>query len=163
MLTLIVLAIAVYMGYIWSGVLILALLFLPLLDKKWNSHIALQFDKGINANIASLVLLVAMIVFSFATDSTDIAIRSLFFAAIPEEWFFRAYLMTRLGKGGRGNVLSSIVFSLIHGITRGWLTGVLVFIPSLLYGWLYQKSRSLYFVIAVHAFSNVLYLFFQRL
>jgi membrane protease YdiL (CAAX protease family) len=83
---------------------------------------------------------------------------ALFVAALPEEWFFRAYFMDRLGKGWRDNVLASLLFSVLHGLTQGWLIALLVFAPSLFYGWLYQRTRDLPLVILVHALSNLVYI-----
>jgi membrane protease YdiL (CAAX protease family) len=73
----------------------------------------------------------------------EFALATLFLAALPEEWYFRAYFMTRLGNGLQANVVASILFSLMHGLTRGWTTAALVLLPSLLYGWLYQRTRDL--------------------
>lgn len=88
------------------------------------------------------------------------ALFTLLFAALPEEWFFRAYLMTRLGTGPWANLMASLLFSLVHGLTRGWTTAFLVFVPSLIYGWLYQRSRDLPLLVLVHALSNLIYAMF---
>ena len=87
---------------------------------------------------------------------------TLLLAALPEEWFFRAYFMTRLGGDLRANLVTSVVFSLLHGLTWGWVTALLVFIPSLFYGWLYQKTRDLVLLVIVHTLSNLVYVMFLR-
>jgi len=68
--------------------------------------------------------------------------------------------MTRLGGGTRANVLSSLLFSTLHGLTHGWVIAVLVFAPSLLYGWLYQRTRDVILLALVHAVSNLVYVMF---
>ncbi len=78
-------------------------------------------------------------------------------AALPEEWFFRGYFIARLGKGIQANAITSVLFSLIHGLTQGWTVAVLVFVPSLFYGWLYQRTRDLPLIVLAHALSNLIY------
>lgn len=81
-------------------------------------------------------------------------------AALPEEWFFRAYFMSRVGNGLRANMIASMLFSGLHGLTRGWGAALLVFMPSLFYGWLYQRTRDLPLLVLVHALSNLVYTLF---
>jgi hypothetical protein len=68
--------------------------------------------------------------------------------------------MTRLGKGIRANAIASVLFSLMHGLTRGPMAAVLVFLPSLFYGWLYQRTRDLPLLVLAHALSNLVYALF---
>jgi membrane protease YdiL (CAAX protease family) len=127
-------------------------------------------------------------------SETPFALATFVMAAIPEEWFFRAYFMTRLQtawlehvahmerSGARRNittpgfhfipsglhaltpwlpnVAASLLFSLMHGLTRGWITAALVFVPSLFYGWLYQRTRDLPLLVLVHGLSNIVYALF---
>ncbi len=88
------------------------------------------------------------------------ALSTLMTAALPEEWFFRAYFMIRLGDGILANTWASVLFALIHGLARDWTTAILVFAPSLLYGWLYQRTRDLPLLILAHALSNLVYALF---
>ncbi len=39
-------------------------------------------------------------------------------------------------------------------------TALLVFLPSLFYGWLYQRTRDLPLLVLVHALSNLVYVMF---
>jgi len=41
-----------------------------------------------------------------------------------------------------------------------WTVAVLVFVPSLFYGWLYQRTRDLPLLVLVHALSNLTYTLF---
>lgn len=57
-------------------------------------------------------------------------------------------------------LFSSLLFSLLHGLTRGWTAATLVFPPSLFYGWLYQRTRDLPLLALVHTLSNLVYVLF---
>ncbi len=85
---------------------------------------------------------------------------TLLLTALPEEWFFRAYFMGRMGDGLTANLVASALFSLLHSLSRDWITGLLVFIPSLFYGWLYQRTKDLPLLILVHALSNLVFALF---
>jgi membrane protease YdiL (CAAX protease family) len=139
-------------------VLVGLMLFLPLLDRRWRLP-ALPRSRShylawAGLSIAGIALLI------WRPSEAPFALGTLVMAAIPEEWFFRAYFMTRLGKDVRANVISSVLFSLLHGLTRGWSAAVLVFAPSLFYGWLYQRTRDLPLLVLVHALSNIVYALF---
>ena len=92
----------------------------------------------------------------------EFALTALLLAALPEEWFFRAYFMMRVGGDIRANLVTSVVFSLLHGLTWGWVTALLVFVPSLFYGWLYRKTRDLVLLVLAHLLSNLVYVMFLR-
>ncbi|MFO0749496.1 MAG: MrtP family glutamic-type intramembrane protease [Myxococcota bacterium] len=88
--------------------------------------------------------------------------------ALPEEHFFRGYLMARLDRVfgtprslmgvrvGWGLVLAALFFALLHPILIPGAHRLLVFFPALLFGWLRQKQGALGAAILVHAMSNVL-------
>ncbi|MCC6622664.1 MAG: CPBP family intramembrane metalloprotease [Deltaproteobacteria bacterium] len=88
--------------------------------------------------------------------------------ALPEEHFFRGYLMGRLDvtlgtprrllgvQVGWGLVLSALCFALLHPILIPGPHRLLVFFPALLFGWLRAKQGALGAAILVHAMSNVL-------
>jgi membrane protease YdiL (CAAX protease family) len=88
------------------------------------------------------------------------ALATLLLAALPEEWFFRAYFMVRLGNGWRANLIATVLFCLLHGLTQHWTTALLVFVPSLFYSWLYQRTRDLPLLILVHGLSNLVFVMF---
>lgn len=134
------------------------MLFLPLFDRGWSVP-TLPRPRSHHLAWAGLFISgIALLV--WRPSETPFAVATLLMAAIPEEWFFRAYFMTRLGQGSRANLLTSLFFSLMHGLTRGWTAAVLVFLPSLFYGWLYQRTRDLPLLVLVHAMSNLLYVLF---
>jgi membrane protease YdiL (CAAX protease family) len=134
------------------------MLFLPLLDRNWHLP-ALSRSRSYYLAWAGL-LIAGIALLSWRPSEIPFAISTLLIAALPEEWFFRAYFMTRLGKGIRANVIASALFSLMHGLTQGWAAAFLVFVPSLFYGWLYQRTRDLPLLVLVHALSNLVYAMF---
>ncbi len=139
-------------------VLLGLMLFLPFLDRRWRP---LPLPRNRSHYLALVCLLLAgCALLVWRSSHMAFALSTLFLAALPEEWFFRGYLMTRLGKGLPANLAASILFSLIHGLTQNWITALLVFAPSLFYGWLYQRSRDLPLLILTHALSNLIFVLF---
>lgn len=91
----------------------------------------------------------------------------LLFAGLPEEVFFRGWLLPRAERLLRGkawtlfglrltagNLVTSVAFAVMH-LSTGRLDRLNVFFPSLWFGWLTQVSRSIWPAIVVHAISNV--------
>ena len=108
----------------------------------------------------AIMLLTITILLAFQPAHVVFALFTLFFTALPEEWFFRAYFMVRQGEGFRANAITSALFSLMHGLTRDWTTALLVLAPSLFYGWLYQRTRDLPLLVLVHTLSNLIFAIF---
>ncbi len=98
---------------------------------------------------------------------------SLFFVqfiliALPEEIFFRGYLQTRLqevlgrrfvlfgGDVGPAVWLTSVLFALSHLVAIPSGHRLAVFAPSLLFGWLRDRTGSVAGAVVAHALSNVL-------
>jgi membrane protease YdiL (CAAX protease family) len=131
------------------------MLFLPLLDEGWRTPVLPRRPRQFGVSAALLAAGIALLV--WRPELAGFAASTLFFAALPEEWFFRAYFMTRIGDGLRSNLIASLLFALMHGLTRDWATAALVFVPSLFYGWLYQRTRDIVLVVLVHALSNLFY------
>ncbi len=134
------------------------MLFLPLLDRYWQIPVMPRRVSSYSAWAATAALIVGLVIwrpqYSGYTAST------LLLAALPEEWFFRAYFMERLGRGWRANLITSLLFAVLHGLARGWLTGLLVALPSLFYGWLYQRTRDLPLLVLLHGLSNLVFMLF---
>ena len=92
---------------------------------------------------------------------------TIFFVAFPEEWFFRGYLLTRLQtikpeQKLVANIISSLIFSLLHAMTRGMSIAIEVFVPSLLFGWFYQKTNDLLLCILLHTISNIVFVLYLK-
>jgi len=139
-------------------VLVGLMLFLPLFDRGWQIP-SLSRSRPHHLIWAGLFA-TGIAILIWRPASTPFALSTLVTAALPEEWFFRAYFMARLGHGIRANLVASLLFSLVHGLTRGWITAGLVIAPSLLYGWLYQRTRDFPMLTLLHALSNLVYAVF---
>jgi len=175
------------------------MLFLPLLDRTWDYRKAL-INRSVNAHLCkekkwlnphtkpfllASLFITGLIIITVNPDYRWFALTSLLLTALPEEWFFRAYFMTRIEGFFRqdtppasqvfnallfkdvhkkypnlsANILTSSLFALLHTPTQGWF-GLMVFFPSLFYGWAYQKTRNLLLVILLHALSNIVFVIY---
>ncbi len=95
--------------------------------------------------------------------------------ALPEEWFFRGYLQSRLdgvlgtprrflgAQLGWGFVLSALAFALLHPILLPGVHRLLVFFPALLFGWVRARGGNVGAAILVHAGSNILLAIVSRM
>lgn len=100
-------------------------------------------------------------------NNLELATSILLLAALPEEWYFRGYLMKRLEmiqhSPHLSNLTTSALFTLLHLPAQGWF-GLSIFIPSLFYGWVFQKTNDLISVILLHTLSNLVFvLHFKQL
>ena len=80
-------------------------------------------------------------------------------APIVEELVFRGLLMTALSKFKKyyiDVVVSSTLFSLIHVLQHGWITTdfILYFVMGLIFCMMFRYTRSIYWVIVLHASWN---------
>ena len=141
-----------------SHVLIGLMLFLPLLDRGWKLPSLPSHRGNLIAIMGVAVAMGGLLIWQ--PSFWLYTVTALFLTALPEEWFFRAYFMTRLGTGWRANLIAALLFSILHGLTRDWATALLVLVPSLFYGWLYQRSRDLTLLVLVHALSNLIFVMF---
>jgi membrane protease YdiL (CAAX protease family) len=92
----------------------------------------------------------------------------LFMVALPEELFYRGFLQPRLdalfcrrwkvlnGDVGPATLVTSALFAIGHLVTIPSAHRLAVFFPSLLFGWLYTRTGSIWPGVLVHALSNVL-------
>ena len=92
------------------------------------------------------------------------------YVAVAEEVFFRGYVQNnilRLTNAGEGNqsrlwkwlsiVLSAACFAVAHMIIQGRAIFALTFLPGLVLGWLFIRSRSLLAPILFHGLANTCY------
>lgn len=89
-------------------------------------------------------------------------------AAIPEEVFYRGWLQSQFNGAwptsrtimgariGKGLVFTSFLFALGHVIIEYSPVRVAVFFPSLIFGWLREKTDGLVAPILFHGLSNLL-------
>jgi hypothetical protein len=98
---------------------------------------------------------------------TEWVIDDLFVVALPEEFFYRGYLQTRLrdawpggrlvfgARLGRAFWVTAVLFALGHlAIFQVWRLGV--FFPALLFGWMRERSNSVVGPALFHAAANLL-------
>jgi membrane protease YdiL (CAAX protease family) len=143
-------------NYVLNGLM----LFLPLLDRHWSSPSWPRASR--NYFFWAGLLIVTALLLAWQPHQARFALVTLLLAAVPEEWFFRGYFMMRMGRGWPANLVTSLLFSLLHGLVHDWMTALRVFIPSLVYGWLYQRTKDLPLLILVHALSNLVFVIFVR-
>lgn len=96
----------------------------------------------------------------------NLLIVQLFFVALPEEYFYRGYLQPALarlsGERARGVlpvraiVAASVLFALGHVLVDFAALRLTVFFPSLLFGWLRERSGGLVAPLIYHAACNVM-------
>lgn len=130
-------------------------LLLPFVDSQWSMP---RMHLGKQSLISWIILSVSITILLLQnTHLLDVFTVMVLVAALPEEWFFRAYLQKRMGNGVAAVSIVSLMFSLMHFITRSSVDACLVFIPSLFYGYVYKKTSDLVLVVLLHALSNLVY------
>ena len=144
---------------------LLPVLFLlsPFLDKDWPVPVLSQYQK--QWSFWSIILLLTGLLIVLNPEYIESIVLILLFTALPEEWFFRSYFMQRLEvlykRKWTANIMTSLAFALLHIPVQGW-QGLSVFVPSLMFGWLYQRNRDLILVILLHTFFNGIYIIYLR-
>ncbi|MFK5985340.1 MAG: CPBP family intramembrane metalloprotease [Pseudomonadota bacterium] len=139
------------------------MLLLPFVDRAWSlPEFHINKTKLI---IWSISIISGLLLVTFKPNYATAALGTLVLTALPEEWFFRGYFMMRLEKMGLrpdpANIITSLFFALLHLPTQG-LFGLSVFFPSLIYGWIFQKSKDIVLVIILHALSNIVYFIYMQ-
>lgn len=135
-------------------------LLLPFFDFQWRlPHISLTRQSLISW--FTLVLITIILLLKNAA-LVDLFVVMVTVAALPEEWFFRAYLQKRLGNSIAAVLLVSLIFSSMHYITQASASAWLVFIPSVFFGWMYKKTGDIVLVVISHALSNLLYYIYLK-
>jgi len=105
--------------------------------------------------------------FPFINWETFFSLKTLdiFFLAFCEEIFFRGYLLNvfKMNSFHKKNILVSVLFTLPHLIFSISPDRFLVFLPSLLFGYLYFYTRTVWSSTIFHFFSNIFFMdFFGR-
>ncbi len=140
----------------------------------------LKLGVNLRSLIISLLISIGIIVmylllFYLITDrsislealSLNLVITHLVVIAFPEEAFFRGYLQEQLGNNIKSILIVSMLFSLGHVLTICFakgslglhcLTALLTFFPSLVMGYLYYKSGSVWGSTIFHFLANLAYI-----
>ena len=106
-----------------------------------------------------------------ASGDAGATLASLLVAAVLEEIVFRVgvqdallhwmsrfpFQRTRVLGISAANLLTAILFGLLHGLLRSWALGVAVIIPALLLGWIYERWRRVWPCIAAHTAMNLIW------
>jgi len=99
--------------------------------------------------------------------SYSFILMQLLLVALPEEVFFRGYLQQKIGNNIKGIIIVSMLFAAGHFITLCLGGGhnivicsqaVLTFFPSLVMGYLYLATRTLWASIIFHFFANIVHI-----
>lgn len=89
-------------------------------------------------------------------------------AALPEEIFYRGYLQSSFNRAwpggravlgariGKGLILTSVLFALGHVVIEPTPVRFGVFFPSLIFGWLRERTGSVLAPVLFHGLSNLL-------
>lgn len=130
-------------------------LVLPFVDRVWQLP-SIRRDKQSKVKWTFLVAATTVLLIQYPEYLAPFAFMVLV-AAIPEEWFFRAYLQKRLGNSVAVVLIVSMMFSFIHFIAHDLNIALYVFIPSIFFGWIYKVTGDLVLVIMLHMLSNLVY------
>lgn len=129
---------------------------------------------GVSAVLLSIYTLVIFL-YGLYSDKTlvwnalpvSFILTQLLLVALPEEVFFRGYLQTKIGNNIKGIVVVSLLFAVGHFVTLCLGGGhniaicsqaILTFFPSLVMGYLYFTTKSLWASIIFHFFANIVHI-----
>lgn len=129
---------------------------------------------GVSAVLLSIYTLVIFLYSLYSDQSlvwnalpVSFILTQLLLVALPEEVFFRGYLQTKLGNNIKGIIIVSLLFAVGHFITLCLGGGhnisicaqsILTFFPSLVMGYLYFATKSLWASIIFHFFANIVHI-----
>ena len=158
-----------------SAVLMLSVPFVlksDMRDLRWDPRGALT---GIAVTIVILLIYIAVLagyglyagkLLTFNKLSYSFILIQLLLVALPEEVFFRGYLQQKLGNTVKGIIAVSLLFALAHFVTLCLGSGhglsvcsqaVLTFFPSLVMGYLFMTTGTLWASIIFHFLANVIH------
>jgi membrane protease YdiL (CAAX protease family) len=142
-------------------------------DLRWDPKGVLT---GIAVSVVILLLYVAILAgyglysgksLTFEKLSYSFFLVQLLLVALPEEVFFRGYLQQQLGNTLKAVVAVSLLFALGHVVTLclGGGSGlsvcsqaVLTFFPSLVMGYLYMATGTLWASVIFHFLANIVHI-----
>ena len=94
-----------------------------------------------------------------------------FYIAVAEELFFRGYVQNHLLsltshlksipakiQQFGAIIISAVIFAAVHFLLYGGILSVLTFLPGLILGWLFIRTKSIIAPILFHGLANVFYL-----
>ena len=106
--------------------------------------------------------------FELVLPSLDFVLAQMLLVALPEEAFFRGYVMTRLQDAERTRmnlfgasfgplsmIAQAVLFAVIHFVVDPHPARLAVFFPALVFGWLRAKRQGIGAAVFFHAMCNV--------
>ena len=85
----------------------------------------------------------------------------LMVAPLLEEVLFRGGIQEAMLRRGvrplAANLVATLAFAVLHGVTRSWPLAVAVVLPSIVLGLVYQRNRRVTPVVALHSAMNLLW------
>ena len=157
------------------------MLWVPFLLDRGSSDI-LRFDlrgliQGTGVSLAVLFLYLACLYLlsaylgktvKFTEPTALFVLTHLVAIAFPEEFFFRGYLQRTLGGGWGAIVAASVLFAVAHLLVICAFSGggacaqnALTFFPSLVMGYLYMRTGTIWSSVFFHFAANIVYLSFR--
>jgi len=101
-------------------------------------------------------------------DIVKTALFQVLLIALPEEFFFRGYMQTTLDRVFRKKwrivgatlgwswIITSVIFAFSHSMVHYKWWHFSIFFPSLLFGWLRERTGSITAPVLFHAASNII-------
>jgi hypothetical protein len=111
--------------------------------------------------------------FTWPEGYPGLALSHIVIVALPEEFFYRGYILGRLNdiftrrisvlgvKVGFGFILQAVLFALGHYLIDFNPGRLAVFFPALVFGWLRLKRGTIVAPVLFHAASNIFMEFFR--
>jgi hypothetical protein len=137
---------------------------------RWNLR-GVLIGVVLSVIILSLYVLLSMAVLGkpFRLDNVSylVIIQHLLLVSVPEEVFFRGYLQEEMGNNLKGILVVSLLFAVGHLTVRcfgfgcsgaGYVENLLTFFPSLVMGYMYLISGTLWANIIFHFLANIVYI-----
>ena len=81
------------------------------------------------------------------------------FRGLVLEWLHKRLARRRLGLLSLANLLTSVLFVAVHFIAQPWYWALLVFFPSLVFGYMKERHNSLISPIILHSTYNLGFIF----
>jgi membrane protease YdiL (CAAX protease family) len=137
---------------------------------RWNLR-GVLIGVVLSVIILSLYVLLCVAVFDkpLRLDNVSylVIIQHLLLVSVPEEVFFRGYLQEEMGNNLKAILMVSLLFAVGHLAVRcmgfgcsgaGYVENLLTFFPSLVMGYMYLVSGTLWANIIFHFLANVVYI-----
>lgn len=157
-------------GYIYfqkttSYLMPLLLLIIPIIIQK-KINLKLSANDAIYGFVISFISIGLFVLIKildkgtieFTTPTIQFIIITIIAVALPEEVFFRGFILHNIGCNTKGIVISSLLFAIAHGhrlFFFGDYLAILTLFPSLIMGFLYVRTNNILPSVIFHSLSNI--------